>query len=83
MQLRTKIEPLHGGSIIHLAGRLLTNETIELSAVYRTVQKPVYVDLHDLEIADANGIELLKDWRMEGVRLIGVPAQVARLLHQQ
>lgn len=58
MQLRMKIEPLHGGSIIiHLADRVLTSETSELSAVYRTVQSGKFLSLAFKPREEAQGQE--------------------------
>lgn len=77
-----QIEPQREGTLIHVGGQLLTLEVRELQIVCRRAAKPVFIDLESLQLADANGIELLKRLEKNGARLIGASSRVATLLQR-
>ena len=68
------------GSVIRVAGRLLTSNVPELETLCTDAADRPFIDLTNLHLADSNGIKALKALKERGAQLTGVSPRLLRLL---
>lgn len=80
--MEVRIEPQLEGSmtVVRIAGRLTVSGVRELHKLCRSIDGALALDLSDLALADAEGLEALRELEERGAEMRGVSPFIRLLL---
>ena len=81
MTLRITTVPGKNKTTIRVEGRLAAEGVEELQKEIQLVAGPVYLDLSDLQSADAEGVRALRSLSGASAKIVGASPYIHQLLH--
>ena len=80
LTLRITTIPGKNKTTIRVEGRLVAEGVEDLQREIQLVAGPVHLDLSDLQLADAEGVQALRSLSAKGTKLIGASTYIRQLL---
>ena len=80
MSIRIKVTSGSDGTVFKVDGRLRSEDVEELARVFRPVQGATSLDLTELQSADHEGLEILRELVARGAEVRGASPYIELLL---
>jgi hypothetical protein len=69
--------------VFTLSGRMMTEEVVELKALFAADYRTIVLDLQDVRLADRDAVKFLRDCEARGMKLENCPEYVREWMERE